>query len=340
LASRFEETRRMKRVVILLVTVAAPMAQASGQTQYFNLEAGRPTRIEDAEPTERYGLDVQLAPVRVEWLGGAMRWRAEPKISLGALPFTEFDLRVPYVGVRSRDTSGVRESGVTSLAVGMLHALNVETMNVPGLAIGAEVQMPVGRLAAPKATYSLKALATKSGKFGRVHLNVAGGTYSVRVPTTDSCTLDPSGFGCGGFIPDAPCSLGPVTARERRASAMCSAPALGAATVGSAMVAASAPRTHGARWLAGVGVDHSFPLASLLVTADLVSERFEGFQSGTDVTAESGVRWQVSPRLVLDAGVARRFTGAAPSWSLTSGITFSSMIRPRSVVAGAPHATR
>src|SRR4051812_32251288 len=109
------------RIAVVVAALAALFAErAAGQTQYFNLEAGRPTRVEDALSTERYAIDIELAPMRVERLGdGSYRWRAEPKISVGALPFTELGLRVPYTGVRSRDSSGVRESGVTSMGIDM-----------------------------------------------------------------------------------------------------------------------------------------------------------------------------------------------------------------------------
>jgi hypothetical protein len=326
----------VKRVtVFVLALVTLPAHRSGGQTQYFNLEAGRPTRVDDAVPTERYALDVELAPVRIERLdGGSYRWRAEPKLSFGALPFTEFELRVPYSGVRSRDRSGVREHGVASMALGMLHALNLETTHIPALALAAEAQLPVGTLAAPRATYSVKVLATKSRPAGRVHLNLAGGTYSVRVPSTDACAAgSPTSFGCGGFIPDVPCSVAPVaslvSSDASRANSVCNA---GAA---ARQPLVSTPRTHGPRWLAGVGVDHACPLSSSLLTADFIAERFQGFQSKTDMTVEAGTRWQWSPRLVLDAGVSRRFAGATTSSAVTIGLTFTAIVRPRSVAAAA-----
>jgi len=302
----------VKRLVIFALALVAFLARRSGaQTQYFNLEAGRPTRVEDAVATERYALDVQLAPVRVERLGdGSYRWRAEPKLSFGALPFTEFELRIPYSGVRSRDSSGVREHGVTGMAIGFLRAINLETTRMPAMALAAEAQLPVGALAAPSATYSVKVLATKSGPPGRIHLNLSAGTYSVRTPGSDACTVGSSGFGCGGFIPDVPCSLAPVTSfgsdvntDGSRGLSRCAAPAGPRASVGAALVA-----------------------------ADVVAERFEGFQSRTDMTVEAGARWQWTPRIVFDAGVARRFAGATTSSAITVGVTFAASVRPRTVV--------
>lgn len=322
---------RMSRVrsssALLLMVICA--GEAAAQTQYFNLDAGRPTRVEDAVPVERYALDVQLAPARVERLDdGSFRWRVEPRLSFGALPFTEVTLRVPYGGVRSRDSSGVRESGVTSIGVGVLRAFNLERTRVPAIAVALDAQLPVGPVSAPKPTYSARVLVTRSGSFGRVHLNVSGGTYSIRVPGADQCLgSEPAGYGCGGFIPDPPCSIVPAAARPGLArAAVCAGSAVASR---QAAAVTPPPRTHGVRWLTGIGVDHAFPLRSWLVAADIVAERLEGFQSEADVTAETGVRWQLTPRLVFDAGVARRITGATPASSVTFGLTFGAIVRPR-----------
>ena len=103
-------------------TTLAPLAVAAlltslqgirsdAQAHYYNLDADRPTRIEDAVPTERYGLDVHLAALRVERLDdGTYRWRAEPKVSYGLLPMTSLELRAPFAyverpGSRGRGTS-------------------------------------------------------------------------------------------------------------------------------------------------------------------------------------------------------------------------------------------
>ena len=325
----------MTRVIVtaaVLAFGATRISTAGAQTQYFNLDAGRPTRVEDAVPTERYGLDIQLAPVRIERLDdGSYRWRVEPKISFGALPFTEFALRIPYSGVRSRDSSGVRESGVTSMAVGVLRALNLERTRLPAFAVSMEAQLPVGAVAAPRATYSAKLLATKSSALGRAHINLSGGTYSVRVPGSDACVAEPTSYGCGGFIPDAPCSVGgapsPADVAVTRAAVICD----GERQVQRAV--ATPPRTFGVRWLMGVGADHAFPLQSWLLTADVFAERFQGFQAKTDVTAEAGARWQMTNRLVVDGGISRRFAGTNPSSSITLGLTFAAAARPRLMTA-------
>src|SRR5437764_1943348 len=83
---------------LVLATCLAFMrpALATAQTQYHNLDANLPLRVEDALPTERRSLDIELAPLRVEELvGGARRWRIDPKLSYGVAAFTEVGLPVP-----------------------------------------------------------------------------------------------------------------------------------------------------------------------------------------------------------------------------------------------------
>jgi hypothetical protein len=83
------------------------------------------------------------------------------------------------------------------------------------------------------------------------------------------------------------------------------------------------PRSHGSRWLAAIGVDHAFALHSVLVVADVVAERFQGLYSKSDWTAEVGLRQQLTPTIVLDVGVSRRFSSAIPSTAATLGASYS-----------------
>jgi len=81
-----------------LSDISGKLAAARAQTDYYNRDSGRPTRIEDANPTALYELELQLAPLRFEKLAnGALRWRAEPKIAYGFAPFTDIEIRMPYI---------------------------------------------------------------------------------------------------------------------------------------------------------------------------------------------------------------------------------------------------
>jgi hypothetical protein len=145
--------------------IAAPPLTA--QTDYFNSDGGRPLTIEDAYPTERYAFELQVAPLKVERArGGIYTWTVEPEIAYGILPRTHIELGVPvsYSDVRSK------KAGIGGLELAMLHNLNVET-SLPAFAVAADVLLPVGSHAPEEALVSAKAIATKTFRFARFHVN-------------------------------------------------------------------------------------------------------------------------------------------------------------------------
>jgi hypothetical protein len=120
--------------VFLLVLCTAAGRQGAAQSSYYNLDAGRPGRVEDAEPTPLYSLDLDPSSLQYERLrGGTSRFRAEPRIAYGALPFTEIELRIPIIAVDPPRALGARlTTGLGGVGVGFLHAFNVETSNPSG----------------------------------------------------------------------------------------------------------------------------------------------------------------------------------------------------------------
>ncbi len=73
------------------------------------------------------------------------------------------------------------------------------------------------------------------------------------------------------------------------------------------------------RWLLGVAVDRAIPLRSLLATGELVAR--QPMRAGDDVewSTGAGIRYQLSPRVVGDAGAGYRLTGHDRGWYLTAG---------------------
>ena len=291
---------------------------ASAQTGYYNLDSGRPTRIEDALPTPRGELEAQFLPLRAEWVSdGTARQRVEPKIAYGVLPMTEIEVRVPLV--RSQTPGSAATVGIASAAVSALHAFNVET-RWPALALTGEVVLPVGSLSAPTTSYSIKGLLTKTLPFARIEVNAGGGTWSIRLPppgpvaTPNQCG-DPGQPPC--LPPDVPCSVGPANAGGL--SLTC------APSTVTTLSSASAPtqRGSGPHWMAALGFDHTFPLVSTLIIADVVVDRFEGLYALNDWTAEIGMRKQLTPQVVADVGFSRRFAGTTQATWATLGLSYS-----------------
>lgn len=312
----------------LVCIVLLPTARAlPAQTGYYNLDAGRPTRVEDAIPTDLREIELQFLPLRVERVGdGTERIRFEPKVAYGIFSRTEIEVRAPIMDQRASSTP--ETIGLASIGVGALHALNTETSGLPALALAGEMVLPAGSLSAPTGSYSLKALMTKTLPFARLQLNVGGGTWSARV----SPALGSTGTLCGNapgvppcLIPDVPCDVvaAPLELPHNGPAFSCA----GVAPTLTTTAAAGAQRSTGAHWTAGLGIDHTLPMISTLITADIVVDRFVGLYPLDDWTAEAGVRRQLTPELILDAGLSRRFVGTTQSTSVVLGLGYGAPVR-------------
>lgn len=75
------------------------------------------------------------------------------------------------------------------------------------------------------------------------------------------------------------------------------------------------------RWSLGLAVDRTLFRSSLLVVGELLAQRtLRG--APTEANAAIGLRYQLSPTLVVDAGVGRRLrAGAGPDYDLTVGLS-------------------
>ena len=126
-------------------------------------------QIEDAYSTERYAFELKLAPVRLEWTGGAPSWEIEPEVAYGLLPRTHLEIGVP-IAFASAD-AGTRRGGVAGLEVSLMHNLNAETRTIPALGLRADVLAPVGEYAPDRAYTTFTGMLTRTFSAFRVHLN-------------------------------------------------------------------------------------------------------------------------------------------------------------------------
>lgn len=86
------------------------------------------------------------------------------------------------------------------------------------------------------------------------------------------------------------------------------------------------------RWMTGVALDRSFPFASLLVAAETFAVRPFGIDQAVQWNAGLGARYQLTPSMTADAGIARRLTGPDQAWSISLG--FGRAIGLRSILPG------
>lgn len=244
----------------------------TAQTDYYNTDAGRPIRIEDAYAIERRAVELQLAPLRLERArGGSYRWGIEPEIAIGLLPRTQVEIGFPLAHVEG--SAMRRTSALAGIELSALYNLNAET-RLPALAVVADVLLPAGGFGPDRPYPSIKAIATKTFPWARLHVN------------------------------------GQVTMGDTPSAA-------------NGAVTNNAPTAELSRWLAGIAIDRTFPLRSLLVTAELVTLKPLDPSDTQAWDVASGARYQLSPRLAVDAGGGYRISGSDAGWFLTTGAALS-----------------
>ena len=251
----------------LALTLGATV-RAQAQTDYYNLDRGRPFTVQDAIALERHALEWKLAPMRIHsGRDGRLTFELEPGISWGALPGTQLELVLP---IANEPRQGGRHTGLGGIEFSVLHALNVETMQLPGLAVTASAFSPVASDAGARVYPTFGSVATRTTSFGRVHLDASF-------------------------------------------------------TVGSRIQAANDRSETDAisRWLVGIAADHTFPLRSLLVGAELVARAPMRVGARAEWRAATGFRYQLGPRVAIDLGMGHSLSSSS-EWFFTFGSAMSS----------------
>jgi hypothetical protein len=197
-----KKTRHLTRSTVLAVGLSALLSSSlRAQTDYYNTDRGRPVQIEDAYVTERYAMELKLAPLRLEReRGGAYSWGVDPEIAYGFLPRTQVEFGLPLA---YREVGTQRQSGIAGLELSLMHNLNAETEGLPALGIRADVLMPVGNLAPKHAYPSITGIATRTNTWGRVHVNAtytAGSSLDAASRQTDVGPSEVSRWLIGGAI--------------------------------------------------------------------------------------------------------------------------------------------
>lgn len=151
----------------LLLVAAAP---AAAQKDYYNLDKDRPVRIEDAYATERYAVEVKVAPLRLEReRGGVYHWGFDPEVAVGILPRTSVEVGFPFAVVDGGDAGTT--TGLSGIELSLFHNLNIETRGLPALAVRGDVALPVGALGGDGVYPALTALATRTFPGARFNVN-------------------------------------------------------------------------------------------------------------------------------------------------------------------------
>jgi hypothetical protein len=150
----------MRQRLILALILVLPRQVVHAQTDYRNLDAGRPLATEDAYPTARYAFEF-TAPFRMERSLHAHRAEIAPQLSWGVFRNAMVSVELPWV---ARTDLG-QTFHLDDPRFAVLANFNTESAGWPALAVRASGD---GHGAA------FTAIVTRS--FGRVraHLNVGG----------------------------------------------------------------------------------------------------------------------------------------------------------------------
>jgi hypothetical protein len=303
------------RLLVVAALIAASPRAGLAQNDYRNLESGRPLRVTDATPTERYSLDLDLTTFRVERLSlGRYRLQYEPRIAYGILPRAEVSFRMPSF---YRERSISPRGGVAGFGMGGEYQILMERQAIPAVALSAEAFIPAGPNAL-RTSYSAKGILTKTLAPGRIHLNASYGTFAVQKAGSGGVLAPP--------VIDGPCDfMVPETGPSIRA--FCMAPNYSQQTATAAAAEEDPAIVTKGHWLAGAGVDKTFPLSSVLIAGDVVVEKYNGIGRDAEWTAEAGIRKQFTQFLVLDFAAGRRFTGISKAWFATAGSTITMSLK-------------
>ncbi|MEP6590299.1 MAG: hypothetical protein ABJC19_03865 [Gemmatimonadota bacterium] len=157
----------MFRIIFGLLALGATCAgPLVAQTDYRNLDDGRPVASEDAWPIEYRAFELLAASTFMRTAGGTESV-VTPELGYGLFRNAMIGVKLP---VRMNDGSGL--AGPRAYA---FYNFNAESPTLPGIAVRADVAMPGGRAAGERATVAVKAIATRSwGRF-RTHLNLSHG---------------------------------------------------------------------------------------------------------------------------------------------------------------------
>lgn len=152
-------------VAVLLTCLAAPALSA--QIDYRNLDDGRPGRVTDAYPIERYAFELSL-PYALGAGGGDTRHTIEPSLEFGIAANAMIG-----VGVRWLAAGGAPGAEASEGRISALYNLVRELPALPALSLGAELDTALEGGEAGAVVATVMGLVTRTLGRVRLHANAA-----------------------------------------------------------------------------------------------------------------------------------------------------------------------
>jgi hypothetical protein len=166
----------------------------AAQTEYRNLDEGRPARVEDAFPVERYAFEFLTSYALEREPGGGIVHAFVPELEYGIVLNGEVGITAP---VGMLDEGGVTRAGLSGLRAFALYNFNTESAALPALALRVDVRLPAGSFAGGETRVSLKGIATRSWGRQRIHVN---GAYTLGPDATPALVEPAARWWWGGAL--------------------------------------------------------------------------------------------------------------------------------------------
>ncbi len=136
------ETRRAVLAVLSrsFFIIFGSAAEPAFATDHFNLESGIPTTIEDIEPVDRGGIELQGFGRYLRTSGHRNLGQAEPRLAFGILDKTQLEVGAPFL------LGEGEANGNGDVQVSVLRKLRDASRDEwwPGLAVEADLGLPTG----------------------------------------------------------------------------------------------------------------------------------------------------------------------------------------------------
>ncbi len=152
----------------LVIALVALWPAIGSALDHDNLDPNRPIGMEDAYAIPKGEIGMEGGVRFNDRREGRTRVTFQPQIIYGAFDNAQIELQGDLM-TEPNTLVGANKSG--DLHVGVLYNFNTETMNIPALAIRAEVDLPTG-LNSRGVDSQLTGIMTRSFERLRVHLNV------------------------------------------------------------------------------------------------------------------------------------------------------------------------
>ena len=155
----------------ILIFLLGAASSVLGQSDYRNLDPGRPIVIEDAQPIEFRAFEFQLGIPRYSRRLEGYELSFEPELKWG---FAK-DWQAGVSGEDAVRKDGKTNHGLRDTQFHLLYNLNQEGFDFPAIALRPEVTLGTGALGSDHPHAGLKVIASKTFGPNRIHLN---GSYT------------------------------------------------------------------------------------------------------------------------------------------------------------------